>query len=231
MEEATQRFIEEHLREDVHELALKKTPAGVDRALALCQIEARQILSKKVPSWANHPDLLFPPHLSIEQCSSEATARYKADLLQGGSLVDLTGGLGIDCCFLSQHFQQTDYVERNPELCALARHNFEVLHRSGALSNSIAVHQAAAEDYLNASAPVDCIFLDPARRDAQGRKMVSITDCTPDVVALQDLLLQKARQVLVKLSPMLDITQALSELRHVKEIHIVAVSNECKDTW
>ena len=108
MEEATQRFIEEHLHEDVHELALMKTPAGVDRTLALCQIEARQMLSKKVPSWANQPDLLFPPHLSIEQCSSEATAQYKADLLQGTSLVDLTGGLGIDCCFLSQRFQQTD---------------------------------------------------------------------------------------------------------------------------
>ena len=229
MDEATKQFIEEHLHDNIHALALMKTPARVDRTLALCQIEARQLLSKKVPAWATHPDLLFPPHLSIEQCSSEATARYKAGLLRGESLVDLTGGLGIDCCYLSSSFQATCYVERNPELCALASHNFEALGRSGAFPHPIIVHCAAAEDFLNACAPVDAFFLDPARRDLHGRKMVSIADCTPDVVALQDLLLQKSRQVLVKLSPMLDITKALTELRHVKEVHVVAVANECKE--
>lgn len=229
MDEATKQFIEEHLHDNIHALALMKTPARVDRALALCQIEARQLLSKKVPGWAAHPDLLFPPHLSIEQCSSEATARYKATLLRGESLSDLTGGLGIDSCYLSANFRTTEYVERNPELCALASHNFEVLCRSGVLSHPVAVRCAAAEDYLDACAPVDAFFLDPARRDLHGRKMVSIADCTPDVVVLQDLLLTKAPRVLVKLSPMLDVAKALEELRHVREVHIVAVANECKE--
>ena len=121
----TRQFIAEHLRDDVHDLALKKTPAGVDKTLALCQIEARQLLQKKVPSWSANDDLLFPPHLSIEQCSSEATAQYKASLLRGRSFADLTGGLGVDCFFISRNFQTTCYVERSPELCELAKHNLQ----------------------------------------------------------------------------------------------------------
>lgn len=223
MDDATRQFIEEHLHEDVHDLALRKTPARVDKTLALCQIEARQHLATKVPSWSGNPDLLFPPHLSIEQCSSETTARYKASLLHGNSLVDLTGGLGIDCYIISRQFQQAVYVEQSPDLCALAQHNFEVLRQP------IAVCHATAEAYLGTCPSVDVIFLDPARRDQHGRKVVSISDCTPDVVALQDLLLQKAQRVMVKLSPMLDIAKALTELRRVKEVHVVAVANECKE--
>lgn len=223
MDDVTRQFIKEHLYEDVHDLALRKTPAGVDKTLALCQIKARQHLSSKVPSWSDNPELLFPPHRSIEQCSSETTARYKADLLQGNTLVDLTGGLGIDSFFVSQNFQQAVYVEQSLELCQLARHNFEVLRRP------ITVCHATAEAYLESCPPVDAFFLDPSRRDQHGRKMVSISDCTPDVVALQDLLLQKASRVMVKLSPMLDISKALGELDHVKEVHVVAVANECKE--
>ena len=219
----TRQFIAEHLNDDVHELALRYSNAKVDMALALRQIEARQLLRKKVPSWSDNDDLLFPPHLSIEQCSSEATALYKASLLQGSSFVDLTGGLGIDCFFLSRHFQKADYVELNPELCLLAEHNF------GALGISAQVHNESAETYLTHCDPVEVIFLDPARRDAYGRKTVSIADCTPDVIAMQDLLLQKARRVMVKLSPMLDIAKALEQLRHVSEVHVVAVANECKE--
>ena len=219
----TRQFIAEHLYDDVHELALKKTPAGVDKALALCQIEARQLLAKKVPSWSANEELLFPPHLSIEQCSSEATAQYKASLLQGDSFADLTGGLGVDCHLISQGFYVTDYVELNPELCKLATYNFKVL------GNGVNVLNQSSEDYLNNCKPVDCFFIDPARRDFYGRKTISIADCTPNVIDLQDLLLQKARRVMVKLSPMLDISRALAELRHVSEVHVVAVANECKE--
>ena len=219
----TRQFIEEHLNDDVHELALKHSNAKVDMTLALRQIEARQLLQKKVPSWSDNPDLLFPAHLSIEQCSSEATAQYKASLMHGISFADLTGGLGIDCCFISQNFQHSDYVELNPELCELARHNFAHLKRN------VTIHHEATEDYLSLCPPVDCFFLDPARRDTHGRKVVSIADCTPNVVELQDLLLSKAQTVMVKLSPMLDISQALKELSHVKEIHVVSVANECKE--
>lgn len=216
----TKQFIADHLHDDVSELALKYRNAEVDLALALRQIEARQLLQKKVPSWSANEELLFPARLSIEQCSSEATALYKASLMHGVSFADLTGGLGIDCYFISQNFEHTDYVELNPELCALAEHN---------LGRSIAIHHTSTEDFLPSCHPVDGIFIDPARRDVYGRKTVSIADCTPNVVELQDLLLQKAHRVMIKLSPMLDISQALKELRHVKEIHVVAVENECKE--
>ena len=223
MNEITKQFIRENLNADVPTLALKKAPVGTDVSLALRQIAARQLLQKKVPQWADNEELLFPAHLSIEQCSSEAAARYKASLLQGGSFADLTGGLGIDSYYLSQRFQQADYVEQQAELCDLARHNFAVLHAD------INVWNETAETYLKHCGQKDCVFVDPARRDAQGRKTVSIADCTPDVAALQEVLLEKAATVMVKLSPMLDISQALEELRHVKEVHVVAVANECKE--
>ena len=219
----TQQFIRENLNADVPTLALKKAPVGTDVSLALRQIAARQLLRKKVPSWSDNEDLLFPAHLSIEQCSSEAAAQYKAGLLQGQTFADLTGGLGIDTYFIMQHFGQTDYVECQTELCDLARHNFSVLNAD------VEVWNETAEDYLKHCELKDCIFIDPARRDAHGRKTVSIADCTPDVTALQDLLLEKAAKVMVKLSPMLDISQALAELHHVSEVHVVAVANECKE--
>ena len=223
MNDTTKQFIRENLNADVPTLALKKAPVGTDVSLALRQIAARQILQKKVPRWAKNEDLLFPAHLSIEQCSSEATGRYKADLLKGQTFVDLTGGLGVDTYFISQRFQQSDYVERQTELCVLAKHNFAVLKAD------IKVWNETAEEYLTHCEPKDCIFIDPARRDEHGRKTVSIADCTPDVSALQDVLLQKAERVMVKLSPMLDVSKALQELHHVKEVHVVAVANECKE--
>ena len=143
--------------------------------------------------------------------------------MHGHSFADLTGGLGIDSYFISQHFKEANYVERQAELCDLARHNFDVLKAN------INVWNGTAEDYLNRCEPKDCIFIDPARRDIYGRKTISISDCTPDVAALQDLLLQKAEKVMIKLSPMLDISKALEELHHVKEVHVVAVANECKE--
>ena len=223
LNEITKQFIRENLNADVPTLALKKAPVGTDVSLALRQIEARQLLRKKVPSWSENEDLLFPAHLSIEQCSSEAAARYKAGLLEGQTFSDLTGGLGIDTYYISQYFQQADYVERQTELCDLARHNFAVL------DTDVKVWNETAEDYLKHCEPKDCIFIDPARRDEYGRKTVSIADCTPDAAALQDSLLQKAKRVMIKLSPMLDISKALEELCHVKEVHVVAVANECKE--
>ena len=223
MNETTRQFIRENLNADVPTLALKKTPVGTDFSLALRQIEARQLLKKKVPSWSENENLLFPAHLSIEQCSSEASANYKANLLKGNSFADLTGGLGIDTYYISHHFQQADYVERQTELCDLARHNFEVLNAK------VKVWNETAEEYINHCEPKDCIFIDPARRDEYGRKTVSIADCTPNVAELQAILLQKAEKVMVKLSPMLDISKALEELHQVREVHVVAVANECKE--
>ena len=220
----TIRFIEENVRADVRSLALqaKKYPK-VDMAMAVVQIAGRQIAEAKVPTWYRTEGLLYPKHLSMEQCSSEATAIYKASLVEGETFADLTGGFGIDCSFLSRKFKKTDYVERQAELCELAKHNFPLL------GLNILVHNEDGVEYLKQMNPVDVLFLDPARRDGHGGKTVAISDCEPDVSALEDLLVEKARKVMVKLSPMLDLSLALKDLKHVCEVHIVSTDNECKE--
>ena len=223
LNEATLQFIREHLNDDVPTLALKKAPVGTDLSLALRQINARQLLQKKAPEWSANDALLFPARLSIEQCSSEATAQYKAKLLKGKTFADLTGGLGIDTYYLSNGFEKSDYVECRAELCELARHNLAVLDAP------VTVWNETAESFISHCDAYDCLYIDPARRDTHGRKTIAIGDCTPDVAQLQELLLQKAPTVLVKLSPMLDIRQALAALHNVKEIHVLAVDNECKE--
>ena len=220
----TLRFIEENIRADVRSLALqaKKYPK-VDMAMAVVQIAGRQIAEAKVPSWSCVEGLLYPKHLSMEQCSSEVTALYKASLVEGKTFADLTGGFGIDCSFLSRRFKKADYVERQAELCELAKHNFPLL------GLNIEVHNEDGVEYLKRMDPVDCLFLDPARRDGHGGKTVAISDCEPDVSALEDLLVEKAKTVMVKLSPMLDLSLALKTLKYVREVHIVSVNNECKE--
>ena len=224
MNTATRDFIESHLKDDVRQLALQKFPDDVDKVLVLNQIEARRLLSKKVPSWASNPDLLFPRHLSIEQCSSELTAKYKASIIEGGDIfVDLTGGLGIDSYFLSEQFKTSYYVENQKELCDLAEHNFTVLGRK------ITVVNEDSESFLSKNQNFDLVFIDPARRDIYNRKMVSLHDCSPDVIDLQNILLKNAKNVLIKASPMLDISLITNELKNISEIHIVSVKNECKE--
>ena len=220
----TLRFIEENIRADVRSLALqaKKYPQ-VDMAMAVVQIAGRQIAEAKVPSWYCVEGLLYPKHLSMEQCSSEVTALYKASLVEGKTFADLTGGFGIDCSFLSRRFKKADYVERQAELCELAKHNFPLL------GLNIEVHNEDGVEFLKRMNPVDCLFLDPARRDGHGGKTVAISDCEPDVSALEDLLVEKAKTVMVKLSPMLDLSLALKTLKYVQEVHIVSVNNECKE--
>ena len=227
MNTATRDFIESHLKDDVRQLALQKFPDDVDKMLVLNQIEARQLLSKKVPSWASNPDLLFPRHLSIEQCSSELTAKYKASIIEGGDVfVDLTGGLGIDSYFLSEQFKTSYYVENQKELCDLAEHNFTVLGRK------ITVINEDSESFLSKNQNFDLIFIDPARRDVYNRKMVSLHDCSPNVVKLVETFPEMSPRkpsFLIKASPMLDISLITNELKNISEIHIVSVKNECKE--
>lgn len=220
----TLQYIKEHACDDVRSLALqaKKYPE-VDMAFAVTQIAGRQIAAVKLPSWAAQSDLLYPRHLSMEQCSSEATALYKSGLVQGDTFADLTGGFGVDCSFLSRRFRTSHYVERQSELCDLARHNFPLL------GLDIEVHHQDGVSFLQQMQPVDCIYLDPARRDGHGGKTVAISDCEPDLCQLEELLVSKARTVLVKLSPMLDLSLALKELHYVCEVHIVSVQSECKE--
>lgn len=221
----TLAFIHAHWGDDVRALALqaKKYPE-VDMLEAAVQIAGRQVAERKIPSWAKVESVRYPSHLSMEQCSSELTARYKASLINGETFADLTGGLGVDCSFISQRFRKADYVERQNSLCELAVHNFAALGLQ-----HIHVHCADGVSYLSQMTPVDCLFLDPARRDSYGSKTVAISDCEPDIGILEPVLVEKGRKVMIKLSPMLDIAKALQVLKHITQIHIVAVHNECKE--
>ena len=360
IDDKVKEFVKKHLQDDVNKLALSKFPEDIDREFVIRQIHARQVLSKKLPSWSESDELIFPKKLSLEQCSSELTAKYKTTLsstkpheitrkgFSAGScnlvdehlvdeekstnlhessrkefsanscnlvdehlvdeekstnlnetsrkgfsadscdlvdehlvdeekstnlhessrkgfsadscnlveeklstkshetprkeisedscnlvdedlvdekriLVDLTGGMGVDTAFLSDNFDKAYYVEMQEELCEIAKHNFKILNKN------IEVVNDNAEHFLTICDKVDCIYLDPARRDEYGRKMVSLHDCSPDVAELYDILLEKAKTVIVKLSPMLDIDIVKKELKNIKEIHVVAVRNECKE--
>lgn len=212
-------FITAHLTDDVRQLALQRDRyPDVDLPFVVAQIAGRQRIKDKLPEIYANPHWELPVTLSLEQCSSQQTARYKASLIEGDSLLDLTGGFGIDFHYCSQRFRTADYVEQNEELCRLARQN---------LSGQI--HHTQAEDYLSTCPHYSTIVIDPARRDQAGRKVAGLSDCTPDLTRIHEILVEKADVVLVKLSPMLDMHQALQQLPYTYEVHIVSVNNECKE--
>lgn len=228
----TQEFIHKYREEDVRKLALQGARfPQVDLPYALDQIAGWQTARKKIPSWAAIEGMIYPPRLSMEQCSSEQTARYKAALVQrllkgekGGNMADLTGGFGVDFSFLSPLFGEAVYVEQQEHLCKIAQEN---INRLG-LGQSEVVHDDGVA-YLQRMGQADLIYLDPARRDAHGARTYDITDCTPNLLEIKKELLQKARWVVVKLSPMLDWHKAVNDLQKVTEVHVVSVGNECKE--
>lgn len=221
----TYKFILEHRDDDVRKLALQAARyPGVDMRVAVTQIEGWQHAVTKLPEWAAVDGLLYPQRISMEQCSSSQTAAYKASLMSGAVFADLTGGFGIDCSYVSRGFSEAYYIERNPELCAIAEYNFSLM----GLDN-IKVLNGNSEELLQGLPHCDWIFLDPARRDGVGRKVVALGDCEPNVAAMCSLLLEKADRVMVKCSPMLDITAACRQLEFVSAVHVVAVNNECKE--
>ena len=199
----------------------------------LQQMEGRQRTCAKLPTMAEIADWWYPVRLSCEQCSSEETARYKAKMLHAASaqmigekvLVDLTGGYGVDTYFMSESFAEVHYVEQNEELCRIAKHNFALTRPQ------IQVHNTPAEEFLKTYA-LDkkwVVYIDPARRDKHGGKVFRIEDCEPNVVEILPALQDKAERIIIKLSPMLDITAALRSLAIPMDIHIVAVNNEVKE--
>ena len=284
MNDETREFVAMHRNEDVRELALKaKRVEGLDLPLALDQIAGWQIARKKLPQWASCEGIVYPPHISMEQCSSQFTAQYKSEIAQTllapaatvrarvsdsgesdnqttksepqlsdsaesvmqtaksafqlsdspesdtlvarSSMVDLTGGFGVDFSYLARGFSQATYVERQRHLCDLAEHNMAAL----GLDQARIVCGDGVE-YLRQMDPVDLIYVDPARRDEHGARTYAIEDCTPNVLELRDLLLAKSQRTLVKLSPMLDWRKAVADFDGaVREVHIVATSNECKE--
>jgi len=226
MNEATQAYVRQHEKDEIRGLALQGTKdPEVDLTLALQQIAGRQTARRKLPTWADVQGVVYPPHLNMEQCSSEQTARYKASLLTGGQrYVDLTGGFGVDFYFMSQGYQERCYVEQDSALCALAEHNFQQL------GLSCSVNRGTASVYLTEmKGRADVIYLDPARRDVHGARTYGIADCTPNVLELLPVLLKKSETIVLKLSPMLDWRKAVSDLGCVSEVHIVSVDNECKE--
>lgn len=221
----TRQFVASHAADDVPQLALRGTAGpGVNLPLALDQIAGRRYARRKLPAWAATEGIIYPPHLSMEQCSSEATARYKASIVSGDTMADLTGGLGVDCSFMARAFNKVVYVEKVPMLCKMAKHNFHLLG-----NDNITVVNSDAESFLSSMEPVDLIFIDPARRDHDGRRTYDIADCTPDVTVMAQLLLSKARQVMIKLSPMLDVSRVIQALPCVTQVHIVSTAGECKE--
>ena len=325
MNQATQDFIRQHQDEDVRQLAFlgSKYPE-VNMPFALDQIRGRKMAHVKLPRWASIEGIIYPPHISMEQCSSEQTALYKAELaarLLGLSVsssenekecdkasnshfskicefasegavdsefaknedtckkqqiltecdanvneikqepneedfseeigfVDLTGGFGVDFSYIASRLgMKSMYVERQAHLCEAAKENFErlglknvsvkngdgieVLHsfhsKKNAASDSLGITEEQSQSLLKTNLGLKLIFIDPARRDDAGNKVVSLKDCTPDVTVLQEEMLSKADYVIIKLSPMLDWHRAVSELSHVREVHIVSVNNECKE--
>ena len=221
--------IHELRKENISRLALRLA-GHPDAAFLLRQVEGWQRLSVKVPSWAAVEELHYPHRLALEQCSGEAAASYKAELVkrlfseEGGTMADLTGGLGVDFSFVAPLFKHAFYVERQEELCNLALHNFPLLG-----VKNVSVHHGDGVDFLRQMSPVDLLFLDPARRDSAGRKTVLLEDCEPNVVELLPLLLEKSQVCILKLSTMLDLHQALAALQCVAEVHVFAERGECKD--
>lgn len=284
MNDETREFVAMHRDEDVRELALKaRRVDGLDLPLALDQIAGWQIASKKLPQWASCEGIVYPPHISMEQCSSQFTAQYKSEITQTllapvvtvrarvsdsaesvmqtaksafqlsdsaelgnyeaemclrtsdspesdtlvakRAMVDLTGGFGVDFSYLARGFSQATYVEQQRHLCELAGHNMAEL----GLDQARVVCGDGVE-YLRQMDPVDFIYLDPARRDEHGSRTYAIEDCTPNVLELRDLLLAKSCFTLIKLSPMLDWRKAVADFDGaVREVHIVATGNECKE--
>ena len=284
MNDETREFVAMHRNEDVRELALKARRVDeLDLPLALDQIAGWQIAGKKLPQWASCEGIVYPPHISMEQCSSQFTAQYKSEITQTllapvvtvrarvsdsaesvmqtaksafqlsdspesdtqevkmgawmtdspesdtlvakRTMVDLTGGFGVDFSYLARGFSQATYVERQRHLCDLAEHNMAAL----GLDQARIVCGDGVE-YLRQMDPVDFIYLDPARRDEHGARTYAIEDCTPNVLELRNLLLAKSQCTLVKLSPMLDWRKAVADFDGaVREVHIVATGNECKE--
>jgi len=219
-------FFLQHRNDDVRQLALQ---AGrypdVDMNAELQQIDGWQRSRIKLPLWHRTEGVLYPVHLSMEQCSSERTARYKASIVEaGGRMTDLTAGFGVDATMMGQKFGHLTYVEQNEDLCRIARNNLPLL---GVRDYDVVCGDAT--EVIGQLPPQDLIFIDPARRDANGGRVVGIGDCSPDVGQMQDILLEKAQTVLIKLSPMLDISMIERELKHVSEIHVVSADNECKE--
>ena len=245
----------EHAEEESVQLLLSASRyPGVDMNRAASAIEARKKIVYKVPLWHTYPELIYPTSLSVEQCSSQTTAEYKMRFVpEASTMADLTGGLGVDCSFMALRAEKCLYMERDPRLYEAAQHNFKVLGlenitvRNGdcreylkrftepneeltAINKELeGANEELSETKEREKREFDLIYLDPARRSQTSGRVFSIREYEPDLIELSDALLRAAKQVLVKLSPMVDISATLGEVPCVKEVHVLSTDNECKE--
>lgn len=221
-----QKFVQDHLQEDPALLLLKfGRKVSFDLKEAVQQISARQKASKKLPEWTSKTEIHFPASISLEQSSSEETARFKSNGLSGKLMIDLTGGFGVDSFYLSKAFDKAIYCEQQPELFEITRHNLELLSPS-----KFDFFKGDGLEYLrDIDLHFDLIYADPARRGKGNQKLYKIQDCEPDLVSSWKLLKSKAEQIILKYSPMLDISQAWEELPDIQKITVLSVKNEVKE--
>ena len=227
-------FVQEHLGEDTSKLLLKRNKwPEIDMNLAVSCIESRNKLRNKVQEWYSNPELVFPIALSAEQCSSTATGIYKAriaaEIAPNAVIADLTGGLGVDTWFFSKTASKVCYHEMQEVLCKAATHNFNALEANNITVRNIITSVETIDDIISAANP-DIVFMDPARRSESGKKVFLLEDCTPDVLKLTEPIFKHCRHILLKLSPMADITMLHTRLgKECREIHIVAYKGDCKE--
>lgn len=219
-----ENFIRDNLNADLNALLLKKSPfEEVSMAEIVQQIKGRKVAEKKF-SFLLKEGIVFPPNLNLEQASSEATAGYKSRLVSGSSMLDLTSGFGIDAWFLSENFEEVTLIEQNQELLKIVQKNWEILGRKAKFIN------AKLEDFLSHNTQkFDFIYLDPARRDENKNKVFLLEDLSTNLLKVQEELFKISAQILVKLSPLIDISYLISVLKNVKAVHIVAVKNDVKE--
>lgn len=223
-------FVQKYEQEDPVKLRLKKfRNLDFDISFAIDQIESRQKIKAKLPFWFQNKQLLFPSVLSAEQASSEDTARYKHNIINGKykSICDLTGGLGIDSYYLALSAEKVTYVERYLSYCNIAKYNFNILKQS----NINVVCSDSRQFIKECNEKFDAYYIDPARRGSENKRLYDLHDCEPDIIDFQRILLEKAPVILLKASPMIDITRALQDLKFVHEVHIISVRNECKELF
>ena len=219
-----QNYINANLETDLHSLLLKKSPfSEVSMQEMVQQIKGKKVAQRKFPFLLKE-NIVFPPNLNLEQASSQSTAEFKAENLNGKKFLDLTCGFGIDAYFLSQNFEEITLVEKNPELLDLVKHNWEILNKKATFVNENLEHFLAKN-----SDRFDVIYLDPARRDSEKNKKFLLEDLSPNLLEIQDQLLEISSQIIIKLSPLIDISYLISVLKNVAKIQIIAVRNEVKE--
>ncbi|MBZ9631787.1 class I SAM-dependent methyltransferase [Salegentibacter sp. LM13S] len=226
LNEEVEEFLRKNLNTTPAELALRRSPfPDISSSELAQQLTGLQKAEKKLPTWFKQARIYYPEKLNLEQTSSETTAKYKASLLKGDTLIDLTGGMGVDDYYFAENFKEVIHCELNRELSEIAAHNFKQLGRKNIFfrnEDSIAVLKDSDQSF-------DSIYVDPARRDDAGGKVFKLADCLPNVPENIDLLFSKSAAILIKTSPLLDLQAGISELKFVAEIHIIAVNNEVKE--